>query len=607
MQSYENMLPANYPGANTGNGPHAAIFTPGSNAHYGHVPGGHLPFNLPHTPHMQHAAMNPMAALAHSFNAMGFADAPRPGALAMSPALTVASPSLSMVPGPAGLEQPYLFWFRDGMLYTRPDLAPYTFMHPPMHPPMHGPPAPGRPYARYGPLPNQVGFVGNGAYVPVTPQQRVYATHRAEAPVNPPEFGERQVSIGSSDEQTGSPETPEMGAAHHIGPMVNIARTDMSPVLQYGHGSPSPRHYLQAFEPGKIVKSIGLHKATAELLGVTGTMPPIPQAVPAVLASRKTLFECFDNPTGTTNVYIRGLHPDTTDEMLFLYAFRFGQVANSKAMIDNQTGLCKGYGFACFQSIEEAQHCIRGFYGLGYEVSFARESFNARLKNFADPRSTNLYVSNLPRSMTESELEAIFADHMVHSKRIIKDEKGRSKGVGFARFASRDECEEIISKFHGHPIGQEQLPLQVRYADTPEQKRLKQETQRRREFRANEYNAMAYGHGNAALFPFQAMRAAQFAAATAAANAAPRFHHVEPTWAGHMIHNLKGDAVVTEQAVVAPAPSVVEIEPPTKTELDSTDSVSEVNETASPGRGPPAIAYGDTYSGTKKTAVPATA
>lgn len=60
-------------------------------------------------------------------------------------------------------------------------------------------------------------------------------------------------------------------------------------------------------------------------------------------------------------------------------------------------------------------------------------------------------------------------------------------------FESRDVCEEIIRKFHGQPIGEEGLLLQVRYADTPAQKDLKRITTERRQFRTNEYNVGAYG------------------------------------------------------------------------------------------------------------------
>lgn len=94
-------------------------------------------------------------------------------------------------------------------------------------------------------------------------------------------------------------------------------------------------------------------------------------------------------------------------------------------------------------------------------------------------------------------------------------------------FGTRTECDEIIKKYHGQPVGQEQLLLQVRYADTPEQKRLKHETQRRREFRANEYNAMAYGCST--LFPFHPIRSGLGVPVPAPL----RVQRPEATWVGH--------------------------------------------------------------------------
>lgn len=70
--------------------------------------------------------------------------------------------------------------------------------------------------------------------------------------------------------------------------------------------------------------------------------------------------------------------------------------------------------------VRDSEMCIRAFFQLGYEVGFARvsnpvsrvarlqyptnfmqESFNSRLKAEGDEQSTNLYLSNLPKSMTE--------------------------------------------------------------------------------------------------------------------------------------------------------------------------------------------------------------
>ena len=67
---------------------------------------------------------------------------------------------------------------------------------------------------------------------------------------------------------------------------------------------------------------------------------------------------------------------------------------------------------------------------MGYEVGFARvshpltsrasspnisqESFNSRLKAEGDDNSTNLYVSNLPKNMTESvSFNAHFLLHQI--------------------------------------------------------------------------------------------------------------------------------------------------------------------------------------------------
>lgn len=86
--------------------------------------------------------------------------------------------------------------------------------------------------------------------------------------------------------------------------------------------------------------------------------------------------------------------------------------------------VCCRFGFAKFKDVRDSEKCIQGFYLLGYEVGFARvsvacdlqqcphintrltaaqqESFNARLKAEGDDGSTNLYISNLPKSITEA-------------------------------------------------------------------------------------------------------------------------------------------------------------------------------------------------------------
>ena len=56
-------------------------------------------------------------------------------------------------------------------------------------------------------------------------------------------------------------------------------------------------------------------------------------------------------------------------------------------------------------------------------------------------------------------------------------------------FDTRDTCEEVIKSFNNHTIKSsgDDLLIQIRYADTQEQKSLKQQTQAARQFRSAEY------------------------------------------------------------------------------------------------------------------------
>ncbi|KAK5998666.1 Sporulation-specific protein 5 [Cladobotryum mycophilum] len=271
---------------------------------------------------------------------------------------------------------------------------------------------------------------------------------------------------GSYSTTESTPATPFYAAFSHRDTGPRVASLDRS-----SYTTPSPQQMgLPPFEPVK--------------------------PAPVVVSDRqmKSLEQSMENRIpGNRNVYIRGLHPTTDDELLYQFAARFGGVETSKAIIDTATGACKGFGFAKFFDSRDSEMCIRGFHRLGYEVGFARESFNSRLKAEGDELSTNLYISNLPKTLTEVELSTIFLGYTIQSSKILRDSMGNSRGVGFARFENRDVCDDIIRKFNGIGIGEEGLQMNIRYADTPAQKELKRVTAERRQFRTNEYNIGAYG------------------------------------------------------------------------------------------------------------------
>lgn len=132
--------------------------------------------------------------------------------------------------------------------------------------------------------------------------------------------------------------------------------------------------------------------------------PPIPRAVPALWTNQEelSLAKSLQNPEGITNVYIRGFMPDTTDQDLEQWASRFGEIESCKAIIEQDTGKCKGFGFVMYYSPAAAENCIRGFFHLGFQASYAQKSRNSRLKDLEDRMSTNIYCTGVPIEWNES-------------------------------------------------------------------------------------------------------------------------------------------------------------------------------------------------------------
>jgi len=69
-------------------------------------------------------------------------------------------------------------------------------------------------------------------------------------------------------------------------------------------------------------------------------------------------------------------------------------------------------------------------------------------------KKMNIYVGNLPWTMSEDELYDLFAPHgEVTRATIISDrDTGRSKGFGFVEMANKEEAETAIGALDGHSL-----------------------------------------------------------------------------------------------------------------------------------------------------------
>lgn len=231
-----------------------------------------------------------------------------------------------------------------------------------------------------------------GVPLPIMP----YTPGRAAATAHPRvERGQSDVPglenrRGSYSTTESTPATPFYGAVSQRDNGPRVASLDRS-----AYTTPSPQQIGLPSLHAEAPKSTFSAVSEAALDELLKKEPAIPKAVPAVFTppnQMKSIDQSLDNRIpGNRNVYIRGLHPTTDDELLFHFASRFGAVETSKAIIDTGTGACKGYvislsiqfvqdtyiiaprfGFAKFFEAQDSEMCIRGFHKLGYEVGFAR-------------------------------------------------------------------------------------------------------------------------------------------------------------------------------------------------------------------------------------------
>uniref|UniRef100_A0ACB8ERS8 ELAV-like protein 2 n=1 Tax=Sphaerodactylus townsendi TaxID=933632 RepID=A0ACB8ERS8_9SAUR len=99
------------------------------------------------------------------------------------------------------------------------------------------------------------------------------------------------------------------------------------------------------------------------------------------------------------------------------------------------------------------------------QVSYARPSS-------ASIRDANLYVSGLPKTMTQKELEQLFSQYgrIITSRILVDQVTGVSRGVGFIRFDKRIEAEEAIKGLNGQKPPGATEPITVKFANNPSQK-----------------------------------------------------------------------------------------------------------------------------------------
>nr|XP_043903015.1 ELAV-like protein 1a isoform X3 [Solea senegalensis] len=89
-------------------------------------------------------------------------------------------------------------------------------------------------------------------------------------------------------------------------------------------------------------------------------------------------------------------------------------------------------------------------------------------------KDANLYISGLPKSMTQKDVEDMFSRYgRIINSRVLVDQgtgmTGASRGVAFIRFDKRSEAEEAVKNLNGQKPPGAAEPITVKFAANPNQ------------------------------------------------------------------------------------------------------------------------------------------
>nr|XP_022920454.1 sex-lethal homolog isoform X2 [Onthophagus taurus] len=166
-----------------------------------------------------------------------------------------------------------------------------------------------------------------------------------------------------------------------------------------------------------------------------------------------------------TKLIVNYIPQYTTEEDLALIFSQIGPIESIRIMKNLRTGYSYGYGFVKYLKAEDAAKAIEGLSGLNYR--------NKRLKvSYSRPpgqtmKESNLYISNLPKDVTEKDLDRMFGVYgEIIQRNVLKDKiTGLPRGVAFVRFSKREEAQAAIASLDGKQLEKSMFPLSVRVAD----------------------------------------------------------------------------------------------------------------------------------------------
>jgi polyadenylate-binding protein len=186
-----------------------------------------------------------------------------------------------------------------------------------------------------------------------------------------------------------------------------------------------------------------------------------------------------------TNIFVKNLDTSITTEQLAQKFGQFGPITSAVVMA-NEKGESKGFGFVNFESAEDAYKAVEAINGTEWNGKIVyvgraqkkhereEEIRQQKFEQLSKYQGINIYVKNLDDSIDDDRLRQEFSKFgTITSARIMRDEKGNSKGFGFICFTTPEEATRAITEMNGYLLVSK--PLYVGLAQRKEVRRAQLE------------------------------------------------------------------------------------------------------------------------------------
>ncbi|XP_054466027.1 polyadenylate-binding protein 1-like [Anoplopoma fimbria] len=185
--------------------------------------------------------------------------------------------------------------------------------------------------------------------------------------------------------------------------------------------------------------------------------------------------------SGVGNIFIKNMDESIDNKALYDTFSAFGNILSCKVVCDEKGS--KGYGFVHFETHEAANRAIDTMNGM---LLNDRKVFVGHFKSRKERemefgtkamKFTNVYIKNFGEDYTDEKLKEVFNEFgRTLSVRVMKDERGRSRGFGFVNYFNHEDAQKAVDEMNG-----KDLNGKVIYAGRA-QKRMERQGELKRKF-----------------------------------------------------------------------------------------------------------------------------